>query len=109
MSELRKRLEEEFEKLKTHRDELRVKLDLGKMEARDAWQELDGKWGEIESKLKQLAHASSDTADEVKSTAGEMVDDAKAGLKLTASEVGDAAEELMKEIREGFARLRKLL
>lgn len=109
MSDLADRLHKEFEKLKTRRDELRVQLDLGKMDAKDAWKELDGKWTEAERKMKQLAQVSRNTADEISDTAGDLIDDTAAGLKLTAAEVGDSAEKLLDEIREGFSRLRGLL
>ena len=63
----------------------------------------------VERKMKQLARSSRDTAEEVGEAAEDLLEDAKEGLKLTASEVGDAAEKLMSEIREGFERLRKLM
>lgn len=109
MSELTHRLHEELEKLKTHRDELRVQLDLGKMEARDAWHELEGKWNDLESKMAELAHIELEPIDDVSEAVEDAVDEAKIGLKVTASEIHDAATHMMNEIREGLGRLREHL
>ena len=109
MSDLRERLQGEFEKLKTKRDELRVQLDLGKKEAADAWDDLDHHWGEVEQKMKQLARASKDAAEDIGDAAGDVVDDARTGLRLTVDEAGKSAEKLLNEVKERFKSLRELL
>jgi SMC interacting uncharacterized protein involved in chromosome segregation len=109
VSEMTQRLHDELEKLKTHRDELRVQLDLGKMEARDAWHELEKKLHELESKMAELAHLDLEPVDDVGEAVEDAVEEAKIGLKVTASEIRDAATHLMSEIREGFQRLREHL
>ena len=85
MSDKKARLHDEFEKLKQRRDELRVQLDLGKKEARAAWDELEGKWAQLEGRLKVL----------------------KREAKDAGGDVAAAAEVLLKEVKDGFARLRK--
>lgn len=87
MSELTTRLEQELEKLKVRRDELRVQLDLGKMDLRDTWEETEARWHKLEAHLGQLKREGSDALDDV----------------------GEAAELLLGEIKEGFNRLRTLL
>ena len=87
MSEIKDRLHGEYEKLKQRRDELRVQVDLGKKEAQDAWDELEGKWEQLEGRFKVLARESKDAA----------------------GEVAAAAEVLLGEVKDGFARLRKLV
>jgi len=87
MSDLQDRINDEFEKLRTLRDELRVKIHLGKAEARDKWQELEGDWQHVEGKIKVLG-------DETKES---------------AREVGEATEVLVGELRDAYRRLRDLL
>ena len=87
MSELMHRLEQEAERLKTKRDELRVQLDLGRKDLEDAWHQADEKWSKLESYLLRLKREGGDTLDEI----------------------GDAAEILVEEIKDGFKKLRELI
>lgn len=87
MSELGDRLEQELEKLKTRRDELRVQLDLGKKDLQDSWEEAEHRWSRLEGYVGRLKHEGHDALEEV----------------------GDAAELLLDEIKEGLSRLRKLI
>ncbi|MFK7896361.1 MAG: hypothetical protein AB8G23_11015 [Myxococcota bacterium] len=106
MTDLTRRLHDELENLKTHRDELRVQLDLGRMEARDAWHELEGKWNDLEAKLAELARLDLEPVDDVSHAVEGAVEETKIGLKLTAEEIGEAASHLITEIKEGFQRLK---
>ena len=83
MSTVRERLHADVSKLRQRRDELRVQIDLGKMEASDVWHEAEDRWQRLEAKLRILAGESKDAAEEV----------------------GEAATLLMNEIREGFAKV----
>jgi len=87
MSELGDRLEQELEKLKTKRDELRVQIDLGKKDLQDSWEEAEHRWHRLEGYVGRLKGEGQDALEEV----------------------GDAAELLLDEIKEGFSRLRKLV
>lgn len=87
MSDLQKRINDEFEKLRTLRDELRVKIHLGKAEARDKWEELESDWQHVEGKIKVLG----------------------AETKESAKEVGEATEIVVGELRDAYRRLRDLL
>ncbi len=87
MSKLRERLEEEMQTLRTLRDELRVKAELGRLEARDRWEELERHWNELEGKLK---------------VAGEAA-------REDAGEVGEAARLLLEELRKGYQHLKDRL
>jgi len=84
---LRDRLEKELEDLRTTRDELRVRMHLGKMDAQEQWEQIEKQWQHVESKLK---------------VAGE------AGREI-AEDVGEAANLAIEEMKEGYAKLRKLL
>lgn len=87
MAEMREEIERAIKQLEQQRDELRLKLHLGKAEAREEWDKLERQWEHLRARLPQLRAALSDTTTEV-----------GAALKLTAE-----------EIRRGYERLRKLL
>lgn len=87
MRTLQKRLHDDVEKLRQRRDELRVQIDLGKMEATDTWHETEERWQRLEGKLRVLAAESKDAAENV----------------------GSAAAQLVEEIREGFTKIAKRL
>jgi predicted nucleic acid-binding Zn-ribbon protein len=80
-----------MEQLQRQRDELRLKLHLGKAEARDAWEELERKWEHLRARSEPMREALSESSKEV------------------GKEVGKAAHDLAEEIRNGYERLRKLL
>ena len=75
-------------RLAQERDELRLKLHLGKQEARDEWEKLEGKWNEFKAvKGPPLKEAAADTA----------------------KGVGSALDLAAGELKKGYERLRKLL
>jgi hypothetical protein len=84
---LREKLEEELKDLRATRDELRVRLHLGKLDAKDQWEQIEKQWQQVESKLK---------------VAGET------GREV-AEDLGEAASLAVEELKEGYAKLRKLL
>lgn len=71
-----------FEEMERLRDEIRLKLHLATMDARDEWEKLEARWEEFRR---------------------------KADLDETVEEVGDAAEDLLDELRRGYERIRKAL
>jgi hypothetical protein len=87
MSTMRERLQEMLEKLEQERDELKVRLHLGKAEAREEWEKMEGRIAELRVRL-----------DRAGDEAGEVMED-----------VGMAAKLLGDEIREGFGRIRRML
>jgi hypothetical protein len=78
-------LQEAFDALKQKRDELKVKLNLGKMEAKDAWEDVEKDFQRLEAKMKRMREQGGKEVDR-------MRDDVKG---------------LMAEVREGFERVRK--
>ncbi len=84
---MRERLERELEDLRTTRDELRVRLHLGKLDAQEQWEQIEKQWQHVESKLK---------------LAGET------GREV-AEDLGEAASLAVDELKQGYAKLRKLL
>jgi hypothetical protein len=79
---------EVWAKLRQERDELRVKIHLGTMEAKEEWAELEKKWQGLESRL-------AETKDEVVETSREVGE----GVELIAKELGAA----YRRIREGLS------
>jgi len=75
-------------KLKQERDELALKVHLGKKEAAAEWERLEAKWHEV--KAREFP-AATDTTDE--STVG----------------VGLALELAAEELKKGYERIRKML
>ncbi len=87
MSDIVDKLSEELEALRTARDELRVRLHLGKAEARDQWDKLEKGWQHAEAKMKVLREQAAESAEDV----------------------ADAGRLLLDELREGVDQLRKLI
>ncbi len=86
MSDRKEKIQSLLERLETERDELKVKFGLAKLEAREEWQEVQGKLDRLRGRLKVLRDEAGDASDDV----------------------GAALEMLGGEIREGFSRIRKL-
>jgi SMC interacting uncharacterized protein involved in chromosome segregation len=87
MSNVKERVDKLVDSLKQERDELRVKLHLGKLEASDEWQEIEVKFEKLQSKAKVLGEATADSS----------------------KDIGAAVMLLGKEIRDGFKRIAKRL
>lgn len=81
------RFESEMEDLRRLRDELRVQVHLGVADAKDLWESLEHRFGELESRARRLAR----------------------GAEEPLEDIGEAAQLLLEEIRDGYRRLRKLL
>jgi hypothetical protein len=75
-------------RLKQERDELALKMHLGKKDAADEWEKLEAKWNEIrETKMPP----------------------AKEAAKEAARGVGAALELAAEELKKGYEKIRKLL
>ena len=75
------------ESLKQQRDELRVRLHLGKADAKDEWSRLETQWEVLRPKLEA----------------------AREEAGKTAESVGAALSLAMEELKNGHERLRKRL
>jgi uncharacterized protein YPO0396 len=87
MAEWRQRIDELMLRLQQERDELQLRMHLAKAEARDELARLD-------EKMSQLRERASRVDDEAKDAFGD---------------IGDAARNLVNEIKEGLERVRKQL
>lgn len=69
------------ERIEQLRDELRVKVHLGKAEARDKWTGLEHKWTELQRKRHQVESAGAESAAELKAAVGLLVDELAEGYE----------------------------
>ena len=81
------RFQEEMDRLREMRDELRVKLQLGRAELRDRFHELEKSWQKLEGRLKV----------------------AREGARDDAENVREAARLLARELRDSYEHLRQRL
>ena len=90
-SHLRTRIESEIkselDSLRAARDEIRVQVHLGAVEAREAWEKAEKNWNHLEGRMKVLGEATQESLEEI----------------------GGAVEMLAEEIRRGYKHVRKLL
>lgn len=75
------RLDDEISSLRQTRDELRVKIHLGALEAQGVWDKAEKSWGHLEAKLKVVGQATQDSAEEVEEAAKLLLEEIKAGYK----------------------------
>jgi CBS domain-containing protein len=84
---LGEKLADEFKAIQRVRDELRVRIHLAKADARDLWERTERKLEEVEGKLKVVSK----------------------GTEEPLHEVAEVARGLLREIRNGYQRIRKSL
>jgi predicted nucleic acid-binding Zn-ribbon protein len=72
MTDTKQALKEYVQKLKTERDELRLKLKLSNMEFRDHWDAAEIKWNRLEQKMEDLSHESMESSRAVAHELAEM-------------------------------------
>jgi len=85
MNDVKKRIEEMLSELRQERDELKVKLQLAKMDAGDEWEKLEAQLEKLDDKAKELGSAAADAS----------------------QDIGAAAKLLGEEIANGFKKFRK--
>ena len=85
--ELKQSLERERDALRQARDELKLQLHLGSMEAKRQWDQLEKTWEQVSVEIERLgAHA-----------------------KAPLDEIGKATRSLLTEIKSGYERVREQL
>jgi DNA repair ATPase RecN len=87
MENLRDQMTKALEQLKQQRDELQVRLHLGKADAKDEWTRLENQWKEIQPRLEA----------------------AREEVGKTAESVGAALSLAIDELKKGYERLRSRL
>ncbi|MEO1174419.1 MAG: hypothetical protein AAFX94_20550 [Myxococcota bacterium] len=84
-SSWRERIEREYDDLKRTRDEFRVKAHLAKADIKDAIDELEGRWPEVEASLKRFEGQATRALDDF----------------------GRATQKMFRELRAGYQRVKK--
>jgi CBS domain-containing protein len=84
MTDWKERMDQELEDLRRVRDELRVKIHLGKKDAQDLWQHLEHRMSELEAHARRAAQRT----------------------EAPLQELADASRHLMDELRRGYRDLR---
>ena len=85
MIDVKNRIDDMVNDLKQERDELKVKLNLAKLEASDEWNKLEKKLAKLEQKARELG-----------------------GVTMESShDIGAAAKLLGEEIRDGLKKIGK--
>ncbi|MDH3207885.1 MAG: hypothetical protein OEO79_14870 [Gemmatimonadota bacterium] len=87
MTDAKERLKSVLQQLETERDELKLKLGLAKLEARDEWHSLEEKMDSLRGRMKVIG--------------GEA--------KEASGDVAAAVDVLATEIKDGFSKIRKLI
>lgn len=75
----KKLLKDEVSKLEQTRDELKVKIHLGAMEAQEIWEKVEKNWGHLEARLKVIGEVGRESAEDVEEAAKSLIDEIKAG------------------------------
>jgi SMC interacting uncharacterized protein involved in chromosome segregation len=87
MNDMKDRIDEMLDALKQERDELKVKLQLARMNAGDEWEKLEIQLEKLEAKANELGGVAADAS----------------------QDIGAAAKLLGEEIAIGFKEIRKHL
>ena len=83
----RERLDHEVDELRRVRDELKVRIHLGKADARDLWERLEKRFAEVEAQVKRTAQRT----------------------EAPLHEMGEATRKIFDELRAGYRELHRQL
>lgn len=102
MNEVRDATRQLFEALKTERDDLKVQMRLASMELKqeleEDWRTIEHRWAALKSGAKQVEH-----------DAAAVKEALEADFEDIADDFSDMGESLMKDIRDGYSRIRAKL
>ena len=73
--QIKSEIEKTRDALQQQRDELRVQLNLAKLEAKDEWESAERQFHALEGKLKEITVDASDASKDVLASAKHLVDD----------------------------------
>ena len=85
MNDVKKRIEEMLSELRQERDELKVKLQLAKMDVSEEWKKLEAQLEKLDAKAEELGNVAADAS----------------------HDIAAAAKLLGEEITRGFEKFRK--
>lgn len=84
MADTKDRIEKLVEELKQERDELRVRMNLAKLEATEEWHEIEQKIVKLEAKAKEVGNATAEASKDVGAAARLLGEEIRKGLKSVA-------------------------
>jgi hypothetical protein len=70
-----------YESLAQLRDDLKVRVHLGEMDARDEWQKLEPKWWELQRKVAAVERASAGAVHEITAAANLLIEELLKGYE----------------------------
>jgi predicted nucleic acid-binding Zn-ribbon protein len=74
-------LQDEFERLRTVRDDLKVQLSLAKAEVVQEWNKLEEHWGRVQEEVKRVGEHTKEPAGQITQAAHQLVDELKRGYE----------------------------
>lgn len=89
MSEKRDALDDVISKLKQERDELKLKMHLASMDAKDDYERISGKVDELTEQYDPVKDAVEETAENIFSALGLVADELKAGFQRVRKSVSE--------------------
>lgn len=72
-----KDIQKSFDKLRQFRDELKVQLNLGKMEIKSAWEDIEDDFGKVEAKVEKLRDRGGEELERLRGETREMIRDVR--------------------------------
>lgn len=78
-----------WERLKTQRDELRLKAHLATSELKDEWEELEDKWQYAEVKLNKLQHQAEDSVEDLRASTNIILEEISEAYERIKNRLGD--------------------
>lgn len=87
MTTVRNELKHLVEALERQGDEIKLKLHLAKSDARDEWEKMEKKWGQLKGKMSGVLGTAEDVSEDI----------------------AQAAKQLASEIEKGYERIRSRL
>ena len=70
-----------YESLAELRDDLKVRIHLGEMDARDQWQKLEPKWWELQRRVVAVERASAGAVQEITAAANLLIEELLKGYE----------------------------
>lgn len=110
---MNEKLQALLNKLETERDDFRVSLHLLGMEAKDEWEKAEGKWENLQSRMRDVGlklnleakdeiHDLGEGVDRLQHRVGEKIQDLRLEVKEELHEMGEELAELYRKIRSRF-------
>lgn len=76
-------------KLRHERDELKLQLNLAKLEAREEWEDLERKWERLEERLADAGEEAKESLDDLGEATAVVADELKSAYKRIRERLND--------------------